>query len=157
MNKNVSMEELVPLIREQIANNGKVTFTPRGISMLPMLRNNEDKITLTRAELPLKKYQIALYERTAGKYVLHRVVGVHEDGYLMRGDNQFLTERGIKDSQIIAVVSDFTRKGRRYNCSGSQFKFYSVVWVNTLALRKIFAKIIRAAGKIKRKLLGKFR
>lgn len=147
MNKKVSMGELVPLICEQIESNGKITFTPSGISMMPMLRNNKDTVTLQKAELPLKKYQIVLYKRSADKYVLHRVVGVCADGYLMRGDNQFSAERGIQDEQIIAVMSDFTRKGKEYGCQNLKYKLYSTVWVNTVMARKALLILKRAVKK----------
>ena len=53
----------MPLIEEQINHSGFVTFTPRGNSMLPLLRNNKDTITLKKPDFPLKKYDIAFYKR----------------------------------------------------------------------------------------------
>ena len=54
MSKKVSIEDVMPLIEEQINHSGFVTFTPRGNSMLPLLRNNKDTITLKKPDFPLK-------------------------------------------------------------------------------------------------------
>ena len=157
MNKIVSMNALIPLMREQIENGGEVIFTPKGISMMPLLRDNKDTVTLKKAEMPLKKYQIALYERKNGKHVLHRVVGVKDNCYLMRGDNQFFDEAGIKNEQIIAVVSEFTRKGSKYKCDEKRYRLYCVLWVNTVIVRRLLRKIKRFAGRVKRRVLRIFR
>ena len=132
MNKIVSMDDIVPLMKEQIESNGQVTFTPKGNSMLPMLRNNKDTVTLCKAELPLEKYDLPLYMRDDGHYVLHSVVAVEQYGYVMRGDNQFLNEHGIRDSQIIGIVHSFTRKNKQYECSQLRYVLYCRFWVKKI-------------------------
>ena len=80
MNKIIPMEDMVQIIKEQFAAGGeKVSFTPRGCSMLPMLRDNLDKVVLEKPADHLKKYDLPLYMRDNGSYVLHRVVDVGED------------------------------------------------------------------------------
>lgn len=157
MNKIVSMDDIVPLMKEQIESNGEVTFTPKGNSMLPMLRNNKDTVTLCRAEFPLKKYDLPLYMRDNGQYVLHRIVAVEQGGYVMRGDNQFLNEPGIRENQIIGIVRSFTRKNKKYECSQLKYALYCKVWVNTATIRKYLRTLRKIAGKIKRKVLRTFR
>lgn len=157
MNKIVSMDDIIPLMKEQINNNGEVAFTPKGNSMLPMLRSNKDIVTLCKAQFPLKKYDLPLYVRGNGKYVLHRVIGVEKDSYVMRGDNQFLNEPDIREEQIIGVVHSFTRKNKRYNCDSRTYMLYCRIWVNTVEIRKVLRIMRRIAGKIKRKVLRMFR
>lgn len=157
MNKVVSLEELVPLIKEKIESNGEVTFTPKGISMLPMLRDNQDTVTLGKAEFPLKKYDIAFYSRDNGQYVLHRVIKTKEDSYVMRGDNQLFNEYGIRQNQIIGVVKTFTRKGKLYNYDDKKYILYYKVWCNTVWIRRLLIIGRRIAGKIKRRILRVFR
>lgn len=157
MNKIVSMEDIVPLMKEQIINNGEVTFTPKGNSMLPMLRNGKDIVTLGKPQFPLKKYDLPLYEREGGKYILHRVVDVNNDTYVMRGDNQFINEPGIKEEQIIGVVKNFTINNKKYSCDSRVYMLYCKVWVNTVRIRRILRIMRRYAGKIKRKILRIFK
>ena len=47
MNKLVSIEEIVPIMKEQMAEGGKVSFTPKGNSMLPLFRSDRDVVTLS--------------------------------------------------------------------------------------------------------------
>ncbi len=155
MNKIVSIDEMMPIMKETLDNGGKVTFTPKGISMLPMLKSNVDKVTLEKPVFPLKKYDIPLYYRNDGGYVLHRVIKVEKDSYVMRGDNQLINESGIEETQIIGVVSEFTRKGKNYTVNDFCYRVYCVLWTNTLSLKKIYIKTRRILGKIKRKLLGR--
>ncbi len=155
MNKLVSMDEIVPIMREQIAHGGKVRFTPKGNSMLPLFRNNLDTVTLEKPEFPLKKYSIVLYQRKSGQYVLHRMVGIRDIYYIMRGDNQYRNEYGISEDQIIAVVSEFTRKGKSAKVTDTAYRIYSVLWSNTVFIRKRYKLLRRALGKIKRKILRK--
>lgn len=157
MNKIISMEDMIPLMEDTFQNNGEVTFTPKGISMLPLLRHNKDTVTLGRPEFPLKKYQIAFFLRDNGGYVLHRIVKVDKDSYVMRGDNQFVDEPGIRKEQIIGVVHSFTRKGKKYNGNEILYLLYCLIWVNTVMIRKWVRRTRRAAGRIKRRILRIFR
>ncbi len=153
MNKTVAIEDMIPLMKEQFDQGGQITFTPKGISMLPMLRHNKDTVTLKSPVFPLKKYDIPFYIRNNGSYVLHRIVKVRPDGYVLRGDNQFFNEDGIQENQIIAVMESFTRKGKKYQCTDKMYRLYCVVWTGTVHLRKALRLLRRFGGKIKRKLL----
>lgn len=157
LNKTVSMDEIMPLIREQIENNGEVTFTPKGNSMMPMLRNNKDTVTLKKAEFPLRKYDLPLFIREDGSYVLHRVVRIEDDAYVMRGDNQFADEHGITKEQIIGIVHSFKRKNKRYDCKSKVYCCYCRVWVNSVKIRKYIRLLRRIIGKIKRKIVRTFK
>ncbi len=121
------MEAIMPLISEALKGGQSVTFSPRGISMLPMIRQGIDTVTLSPVKGKLKKYDIPLYERYQGKYVLHRIVRVH-DTYTCIGDNQFAFETGISDDQIIGVVTSFTRDGKIHSVDEAGYKIYCRVW-----------------------------
>lgn len=149
MNKSVSMEDMIPIIEEVLDNEGSVTFTPKGSSMLPLLLGDRDTVTLSKPIFPLKKYDIPLYKRNNGAYVLHRIIKVDNDSYVMRGDNQTVDEKGIKQSQIIAVVTGFNRKNKEYNMKEFSYKLYCKVWVNSLLLKKIIVKLIIWKDKLK--------
>lgn len=113
MNKVVSIEDIVPLIKEQLNHNGTVRFTPKGNSMLPTLRNNKDSVTLKSPLFPLKKYDIAFYVRDNGQYVLHRIVDIPKDGtYTMRGDNQFVNEKVSLRNRLLELWNTFQEKVR---------------------------------------------
>ena len=91
--KEVQLEELMPIIRESLAAGNNVRFLPKGVSMLPMLRQGTDSVLLSPLPETLKKYDLPLYQRDNGQYVLHRIVKTGET-YTCVGDNQFFWKPG---------------------------------------------------------------
>ena len=128
------MEDLMPLIRE-ILNSGKsVRILPRGISMLPMLRQGIDSVVLSPAPQTLKKYDLPLYRRDDGRYILHRVIGV-SDTYTCMGDNQFEEETGVRRDQILALVTGFYRGENYHSVEEPLYRLYCRLWHYSLPVR----------------------
>lgn len=123
----MQLDDLMPLFREQLAAGQKVKFSPRGTSMLPMLRQGIDTVTLSPLPKKLKKYDLPLYQRKNGQYVLHRVVKVGET-YTCIGDNQFFPEPGLTHDQMIAVVSSCTRGSKSYSVTDWRYGLYCRLW-----------------------------
>lgn len=140
------MDELAPLFIERLELEQFVKFSPKGISMLPMIRQGIDTVTLAPIVKPLKKYDIPLYRRGDGKYVMHRIVGVGET-YVCMGDNQFKKESGLRHDQMIAVVSAFTRGDKEYSVNALSYKLYCRAWHYSRfprrVLRAVKGRIIR--------------
>lgn len=134
-----TMEQLMPLIRECLAAGKAVDIFPKGTSMLPMLRQGIDSVELLAATEPLRKYDLPLYRYPNGKYVLHRIVGLREDGYICRGDNTYQNEHIPCDS-IIAVVTAFYRKGKRIPCDAWGYRLYCRMWCAVYPLRRFFVR-----------------
>jgi len=140
-------------MREKLEAGGTAYFNPRGTSMLPMLHNDGDKVKLKKADKPLKKYDLPLYIRDDGAFVLHRVVRrPSPDGtYTMCGDNQWRLERGIRHDQLVGVVVAFKRNGREYSTDSRLYKLYCRIWVAAMPLRHL---LFGGINKIKRILKG---
>ena len=113
----------MPMMKEQLAAGKQIRFMPRGISMLPMLRQGIDSVILSPVSGKLKKYDLPLYQRENGKYVLHRIIKAGET-YTCRGDNQFVNENGIRQNQMIALVTGFTRGEKEYSVTDWKYCFY---------------------------------
>jgi hypothetical protein len=150
-NKRIDLDSLMPIIREQLEGGNSVTFSPRGVSMLPMLHQGRDTVTLSPIEGKLKKYDLPLYKRDNGKYVLHRIVSV-KDGITCVGDNQFAFERGLREDQMIAVVTSFNRNGKEISTNSTGYKLYCRFWHHTRLLRRIFRFVVGLPRRIIRKL-----
>ena len=147
----LSLSELMPIISEVLDSGMSVEIAPHGVSMLPMLRDGRDTVILSRPEGKLKKYDVPLYRREDGSFVLHRVVKVGES-YTCIGDNQFVYEEGVTDDQIIAVMTSF-RRGKRVVSKKSVFyRLYCILWNATRGLRH-FVK--RAKRKLRRMIKRK--
>lgn len=121
------LDTLMPLFRERLAAGQKVKFSPRGVSMLPMLRQGIDTVTLSPLPKKLRKYDLPLYQRDDGKYILHRVIAVG-DTYTCMGDNQFAPEPGLRHDQMIALVTSFTRGDREHSVSEPAYRLYCRFW-----------------------------
>lgn len=134
------LEQVMPLIKEQLANGQTVRFSPRGTSMLPMLRQGRDKVVLSAVKGPLKKYDLPLYQRDNGAFVLHRIVKVGQT-YTCIGDNQYVPEPGIRQDQIIAVVSAFTRDDREIPVTDLGYRIYCRLWWWLRPVKRVCGKI----------------
>ena len=80
-------------IEDVLREKGLYVSTTAGVSMYPMLRDRRDTIMIRPAEGRLKKYDVPLYRRGEA-YVLHRIVKVLPDSYVICGDNCFKKEYG---------------------------------------------------------------
>lgn len=146
--RNVSMAQLVPLFQEQLDAGRSVRFAPRGVSMLPMVRPGRDTVLLSPAPERLKKYDLPLYRRDDGHYVLHRVVAAGET-YTCIGDNQFRLESGVRRDQVIALVTGFRRNGRDYSVSHPGYRLYCRLWHYSRGIRHFRH---RALGWLRRRI-----
>lgn len=117
----------MPLIKERLAAGQSVRFGPKGTSMLPLLRQGIDNVVLSPLSGKLKKYDLPLYQRADGSYVLHRIVKA-EDTYTCIGDNQFIFEPGVRDDQMIGVVTAVYRGDRRWEVTSLSYRLYCCVW-----------------------------
>ncbi len=146
--KNVRLAQLDPLIRQLLEAGQQVKFSPHGSSMLPMLRDGKDSVTLIKPQGKLKKYDIPLYLRPQGGYVLHRVVGEDPEGYILCGDHQTALEHGVTDGQVLGVVCAFTRKGKEYTVTQKSYRLYARIWVAIRPLRRIVLAGLRRLARL---------
>lgn len=96
---------------EILSQQGKLIYTNTGISMMPLLRQHRDLLIIGRKpEGRLRMWDVPLYRRDNGQYVMHRVLWVRKHDYVMCGDNQWRPETGITDRHIIGVLEAVKRR-----------------------------------------------
>lgn len=137
--KQYRLEELLPLIQEGLESGRTVKFSPRGVSMLPMLRQGIDSVILSPVPEKLKKYDLPLYRRTGGQFVLHRIIRVGQS-YTCMGDNQFDPEPGLEHGQMIALVTAFTRGQRRIPVTAPGYRLYCRLWHYSRPARRLWRR-----------------
>ena len=135
---------------EYLAEEGKLVYKTRGVSMEPMLRQNRDLVVIEVPDGRLKRYDVAFYRR-GNAYVLHRVIRVTEDGYRIRGDNTYNIEI-VPENDIIGVLTGFCRKGKEYTTDNRAYRRYVRFWCAIYPLRALWVRCRRLGGKILRKL-----
>lgn len=75
---------------------GELTYICKGTSMLPMLRPEKDIFTVVKkTEARCKENDVVLFELN-GKYILHRIVEVFDDHYMILGDNCVNYEKTLR-------------------------------------------------------------
>ena len=115
-NKIANLEKIknnLTTYREIIEKQGYYIATPVGISMLPLIRQRVDTVRLEKPNGRCKKYDVIMYQRKDGTYVLHRIVKVKKDSYVLCGDNQVVLEHNVTDDMIIGVMTALYR-GEKY-------------------------------------------
>ncbi len=132
-------------IEDVLADEGLFVSTTVGVSMLPMLRNRMDTIVVMPYEGRLKKYDVPLYKR-GSDYILHRIIDVLPDSYVICGDNCIQKEYGITDEQILGVMTGFYRGPKQINMDGLGYKLYVRVWCGLYPIRKIYGRMRRIAA-----------
>lgn len=120
-----------------------------GVSMLPMLRQGEDRVVLVRPTFPLAVGTVVLFRRGKER-VLHRIVAIRNGVYVIRGDNCIGSDL-VAENQIIGVLVGFWRGETYHDCTvGTECADYGIRANRSLPLRYAKAKL---AG-IKRRLKG---
>lgn len=143
MTEQMQLRDLLPVVQEVLETGGEFTFAPSGGSMRPML-DGDCTVTIRKAEGQLKRLDLPLYIADDGRFVLHRVIEVNTDGYVMLGDGNLLREEGIPDSRIVGVVCAFCRKGKKYSVESLGYRLYCRVWTALPLLRRFMRRQIES-------------
>lgn len=134
---------------EEIEKSGKIIYTNVGDSMMPFIKQGRDVLVISRAEGRLKRYDVPLYKRDSGQYVLHRILKVRENDYVICGDNRWSKEYGITDRHIIGVLTGVIRNGKEIPVTDLKYRIYVHLWCDFFPVR---AFIIRIRQFLKRRL-----
>ena len=131
---------------EIIAQRGELIYTNVGDSMYPLIKPR-DLLVIKRPKLPLKRLDVPLYKRDTGQYVLHRVIKVRKDDYLICGDNRFWVEEGICDRNVVGVLTEIIRDGKKLSVNSFGKRLYAHLWCDFFPVRSL---MLRAKGYLSR-------
>ena len=133
-NQFFSINDLMPLISETIAEGRSIRFSVTGNSMFPLFVNRRDSVTVSTPET-IKKYDIVLHRRVDGTYIMHRVISKRGDLLTIAGDNENEKERNVPVNAVVAKVTSFNRKGREYNMKELHYRLYCHLWLAVFPFR----------------------
>lgn len=138
-------------IKEILDTVGTYTGLTMGSSMQPLIHQQKDNIIVVKNKDRLKKYDVPVYLMPNGKYVMHRVIEVYDDHYIIVGDN-LLKREYVTDDMICGVLVGFYKNGKHYvDCQKSlAYKIYSKIWVALLPIRPAILLFPRGINWIKR-------
>ncbi|MCR4557899.1 MAG: S24/S26 family peptidase [Saccharofermentans sp.] len=135
---------------DELERSGRIIYKNSGTSMLPLIKQGRDLLIIERPQGRLKKYDIPLYKMPDGRYVLHRIIKVRENDYVIRGDNRINEENGITDSQIIGVLTSLVRQGKEVDFNSFGYKFYVRFWCITYPVRVMIIKFKSLLRRLKK-------
>lgn len=136
-------------IEEALEKEGHGFLQTVGDSMEPILHNRKSTVVVEKASSVLKKYDVALYRRPTGQYVLHRVTRVRSREYIICGDNRIYNEHVPKEWILGVMKGFYPDEGERFvSCEDEEYKKY----LERLGRRYVIRWFKVLPGRIKRKL-----
>lgn len=141
-------------IEEELERSGKILQTTIGDSMEPMLQNRQNIVVIEKADGLLKKYDLPLYRRPNGKYVLHRILKVRKNDYIICGDNRIRRET-VPHEWIIGVVSGYYKGKKFISVKDRKYLLYVHIWCDFYYFRAALLWLKSTLARIKRKLKRK--
>ncbi len=143
---------------QELEEKGSLIYTTVGMSMRPFLRSGQDLMVIEARKTPRSQVRdVVLYRRDSGKYVLHRIMQVRRKDYVLCGDNCWQLEPGIRDDQILGVLTAVIRDGKKIavNQRGYRVKVFFwwllyplrafVLWVRHL-INQVWLKMKKSAS-----------
>lgn len=136
-----------------IEESGEVKGLTVGNSMLPLFRSKKDIVTVTRNYGELRVNDVLLYRKKGtDDLILHRLLKITDNGFIIRGDNRFSKETNVTPDDIVGVVKSFERNGKYYDCETSKaYKAYVIYIRASYPLRRLLHKFRSFIKVVKRK------
>lgn len=147
-------EAALTTAERELAENGAYLTTTIGHSMEPLFSHRRDAVVIARPDRELKKYDVVLYPGGEGRFVLHRIIGVGKEHFIIRGDNTHFKEL-VPKSDIIGVLVSFTRKGKKHEVTELGYRAYSRIRCASYPIRVLARRVRAMLSRIKRAILGK--
>ncbi len=137
--------------KTELEKNKIIAFVPGGNSMWPTLKHRGQSVIVELKTDRLKRFDVALYQRDSGVFVLHRVMEVKDGGYIICGDSQFTLEP-VREEQVFGVMSGFYRKDKYIEVTDEKYKKEVERWYKRKTYRKLRLKLFYLTNAVKRKL-----
>lgn len=136
---------------QELREHGELIHRGTGKSMWPLLKEGRDLMVIRpKPTGRLKKYDAPLYRR-GSRYVLHRIVKVRAEDYVICGDNCIHRERGVTDDQIVGKLAAVIRKGRYIPVSSRGYRLYVRTWCGLYRLRVLVMWLAALSRRVMRK------
>ena len=137
---------------EEILNrDGRLIYSSVGDSMLPMIKQGRDLLVIKKPAGRLKRYDIPLYKRDNGRYVLHRIIKVRDKDYVICGDNRYRPEYGITDRHIIGVLTAVITDGVEKPLTGRCYGLYVFFWCRLFCVRVLILRVVSFMKRVGRR------
>lgn len=144
--KIVDIHAYLPVLIDLVNQGESVSLTITGGSMTPFLVHGRDQIRFQKPDRPLKRGDMAFFQRRNGDYIMHRVLRVSDDGYYFVGDGQQVIEGPIAPEQIFGHITQVCRKGKCIGPGDFWWDFFAGAWLTLLPCRPFLRKLYGLIG-----------
>lgn len=130
-----------PFFDELIAqiNSGRsVVIRAKGWSMLPLVWDDRDTITLSPLTADsIRVGRIVLAQMGSGRYVVHRIVRIKGDRVELRGDGNPYQIEYVHREKVLAEMTAVRRAGKELNSASPLWKVITHLWPANGFLRRV--------------------
>ena len=127
---------------EALLRSGQsVQITPRGNSMFPLFSEGRGDAAVIKPieDQDIRVGAVVLYRRDQGILVIHRVCKRDRDGVYFVGDNQTWIEGPLRREQLLGVMTEFIRWGKRISVKNPVYAAYSRLWLMLRPIRPVLS------------------
>lgn len=137
-------EPLSDALLEKLSEGKMVQLAPKGISMLPFIRGDCDKVLVRKEEtVSVGDIVLVVYR---GNMLLHRVYAINGTQVTLMGDGNLKGTEKVALDEVLGTVLQIIKPNGRYRKPGKAW-----LWRHLLPVRRIPLKIDRKLNKIFRK------
>lgn len=143
-------KEFFEQLMRDIASGKRVTIRAKGWSMLPMIWDDRD--TLTLAPLRSDSIQVGrilLVRLSSLRFVVHRVVQINGDWLILRGDGNPTQVEKCRRDQVQAELIEIERGGRKLRLGMSLWSCFERYWPSNPLVRRLLLGLYRRLNGIK--------
>lgn len=136
---------------ELLKRDGRIVTHVVGNSMLPLLHDRQSIVIVEDVRrAPPRRGDVVLYAM-GGSYILHRVLRVAPEEYLIRGDNTRALEH-VPKAAVLATMTGFYRRpeGRLVSRGAAANRLYRLCLPGIRLARRAKGRAWRAMGKVRR-------
>ena len=143
-------------IEEMLERDGHLAYTNKGVSMMPLLREDRDLMLIDkRGPERCRKLDAVLFRRPGivgrGAYVMHRIQRVNDDGtYWIMGDN-CVTGETVREEDVLGVLTGIVRDGKTITVDNQWYRLYVNTWCRWVRLRVAALKFKHFCGRCLRR------
>ena len=124
-------------IEHALQTDGYLLYTNKGVSMMPLLRQNHDVMHIVAQHSGFKVDDVVLFKRDNGQYVIHRITKIHEGGlYTIIGDNCIGGEL-VREDQLLGRLIKIHRDGTTLSVTDPRYLRY----VKTVPFRRWLLRV----------------
>jgi signal peptidase len=129
------MDTFETLTVELLERKHSIRFKANGSSMRPFILDG-DSVEIQPVNHPdFKRGDIVFYQLSSGRFLVHRVVQVHDHRLLIHGDANLEPDGWVDPDQVMGMAVAAHRKGKRIDLTSAWRTGTGRLWVIFTPLR----------------------